>query len=194
METLVQVLVATVITLAIGVALGIASARNDRFQKILRPGLDVAQTMPSFVYLLPAFVLFDAGRFTAIAAAVIFALPPVIRLVDVGIRAVPATLIEAAMSSGTTSRQLLTKVQLPVARPAVQLATNQALILVLSMVVVGGLVGGQALGYNVVAGFAQNDLFGLGLASGIALVLLGILLDRVTREDTRVPDGLGGRH
>ena len=111
----------------------------------------------------------------------IFALPPVIRLVDVGIRAVPTTIIEAATSSGSTSRQLLTKVQLPVARPAIGLAVNQCLILVLSMVVVGGLVGGQALGYNVVAGFARNELFGLGLASGIALVLLGITLDRLSR-------------
>lgn len=185
METLVQVIVATIITLAIGVGLGIASARSDRFARVLRPGLDVAQTMPSFVYILPAFVLFGAGRFTAIIAAVVFALPPVIRLVDVGIRQVPKTIIEAATSSGTTSRQLLTNVQLPVARPAIGLAVNQCLILVLSMVVVGGLVGGQALGYNVVAGFVRNELFGLGLASGIALVLLGITLDRLSRGRPR---------
>jgi glycine betaine/proline transport system permease protein len=142
--------------------------------------------MPSFVYLLPAFVLFDPSRFTAIFAAVIFALPPVIRLVDVGIRGVPFSIVEAATSSGADSRQLLTKVQLPIARPALQLATNQAVILVLSMVVVGGLVGGQALGYDVVAGFSQNRLFGMGLAAGIALVLLGIMLDRMTA-------GAGGR-
>jgi glycine betaine/proline transport system permease protein len=181
METLVQVLVATVITFAIGLGLGILSARNDRFSKMLRPLLDVAQTMPSFVYLLPAFVLFDPSRFTAIFAAIIFALPPVIRLVEVGIRTVPATIIEAATSSGSTGRQLLTKVQLPVAGPALQLAANQAVILVLSMVVVGGLVGGQALGYDVVAGFSQNRLFGMGLAAGIALVLMGIALDRITQ-------------
>jgi glycine betaine/proline transport system permease protein len=180
METLVQVLIATVVTLAIGITLGIASARSDRVQRIMRPGLDVAQTMPSFVYILPAFVLFDASRFTAIFAAVIFALPPVIRLVDVGVRGVPASIIEAATSSGVDDRQLLTKVQLPVARPALQLATNQAVIFVLSMVVVGGLVGGQALGYDVVAGFSQGYLFGMGLAAGIALVLLGVMLDRMT--------------
>ena len=185
METLVQVIVATIMTLAIGVGLGIASARSDRFSRWLRPGLDIAQTLPSFVYILPAFVLFEAGRFTAIIAAVIFALPPVIRLVDVGIRAVPAAIVEAGTSSGATSRQLLTKVQLPVARPAIGLAINQCLILVLSMVVVGGLVGGQALGYNVVAGFARNELFGLGLASGVALVLLGIALDRLSRGTPR---------
>jgi glycine betaine/proline transport system permease protein len=180
METLVQVLLATAITLTIGILVGILAARNDRFQQILRPGLDVAQTMPSFVYLLPAFVLFDASRFTAIVAAVIFALPPVIRLVDVGIRGVPPSIIEAATSSGVDGRQLLTKVQIPVARPALQLATNQAVILVLSMVVVGGLVGGGGLGYDVVAGFSQNTLFGMGLAAGIALVLLGVMLDRMT--------------
>jgi glycine betaine/proline transport system permease protein len=181
METLVQVLIATVVTFALGMALGIVSARSDRFSKGLRPFLDVAQTMPSFVYLLPAFVLFDPSRFTAIFAAVIFALPPVIRLVDIGIRAVPATIIEAGVSSGSSGRQLLTKVQLPVARPALQLALNQAVILVLSMVVVGGLVGGQGLGYDVVAGFSQSRLFGMGLAAGMALVLMGIALDRMTQ-------------
>ena len=180
METLVQVLIATAITLAIGISLGILTARSDRFRNFLRPGLDVAQTMPSFVFILPAFVLFDASRFTAIFAAVIFALPPVIRLVDVGLRGVPTTIMEAATSSGADNRQLLLKVQLPVARPALQLATNQAVIFVLSMVVVGGIVGGQALGYDVVAGFAQNSLFGMGLAAGIALVLLGVMLDRMT--------------
>ncbi|HSL77306.1 MAG TPA: ABC transporter permease subunit [Candidatus Limnocylindrales bacterium] len=181
METMVQVLVATVITFAIGLGLGILAARSDRFSRTLRPFLDIAQTMPSFVYLLPAFVLFDPSRFTAIFAAIIFALPPVIRLVEVGIRTVPTTIIEAATSSGSTARQLLTKVQLPVAGPALQLAANQAVILVLSMVVVGGLVGGQALGYDVVAGFSQNRLFGMGLAAGIALVLMGIALDRITQ-------------
>jgi glycine betaine/proline transport system permease protein len=180
METLVQVLIATIITFALGLAIGIGSARSDRFAKFLRPILDTMQTMPSFVYILPAFVLFDASRFTAIVAAIVFAVPPVIRLVDVGLRSVSPTIKEAAVSSGASSRQRLTKVELPVARPALQLALNQAVILVLSMVVVGGLVGGQALGYDVVAGFSQNRLFGMGLAAGIALVLLGVMLDRMT--------------
>jgi glycine betaine/proline transport system permease protein len=180
MQTLMQVIVATLVTFAIGLVLGIASARSDRFARFLRPGLDVAQTMPAFVYLLPALILFEASRLTAIFAAVIFALPPVIRLVEVGIRAVPSTIIESATSSGADGRQMLTKVQLPIARPAIQLAANQAVIIVLSMVVVGGLVGGQALGYDVVAGFSQNHLFGMGLAAGFALVLLGVMLDRMT--------------
>ncbi len=181
METLMQVLVATAATFLIGLAIGIASARSDRVARVLRPVLDTAQTLPAFVYLLPALILFEASRMTAIFAAVIFALPPVIRLVDVGIRAVPATIIESATSSGINSRQMLTKVQLPIARPAIILAANQAVIIVLSMVVVGGLVGGGALGYDVVAGFSQTRLFGLGLAAGFALVFLGIMLDRMTQ-------------
>ena len=180
METLMQVLVATAATFLLGLALGIVSARSDRAARIMRPVLDTAQTLPAFVYLLPALILFEASRMTAIFAAVIFALPPVIRLVDVGIRAVPATIIESATSSGADGRQMLTRVQLPIARPAIILAANQAVIIVLSMVVVGGLVGGGALGYDVVAGFSQTRLFGLGLAAGFALVMLGVMLDRMT--------------
>lgn len=187
METLLQVLVATAITLAIGLVLGVLSARSDRFAAALRPFLDAAQTMPAFVYLIPAFVLFDPSRFTAIFAAVIFAVPPVIRLVDVGIRLVPEPIVEAATSSGASGWQTLTKVRLPVAAPALLLALNQAVILVLSMVVIGGLVGGQALGYDVVAGFSQGRLFGMGVCAGIALVLLGIVLDRVTQGAGRRP-------
>jgi glycine betaine/proline transport system permease protein len=181
MATLAQVLVAAILTLAIGLALGIASARSDRFSAFLRPLLDAAQTMPAFVYLIPAVALFAPTRFTAIMAAVIYAVPPVIRLVEIGIRTVPATVREAAVSAGTTKRQLLWKVELPVARPVLLLAANQGIILVLAMVVVGGLVGAGALGYDVVAGFARRDFFGEGVAAGIAIVLLGITLDRITQ-------------
>lgn len=181
MATLAQVLVAAVLTLALGLVLGIASARNDRFARVLRPVLDGAQTMPAFVYLLPAVALFGPTRFTAIVAALIYAVPPVIRLVEIGIRGVPATVREAAVAAGATKRQLLWKVELPVARPALLVAANQGIILVLAMVVVGGLVGGGALGYDVVAGFSRRDFFGEGLAAGIAIVLLGITLDRITQ-------------
>jgi glycine betaine/proline transport system permease protein len=165
----------------VGLLLGIASARNDRLAAGLRPVLDGAQVMPSFVYLVPAFVLFDPSRFTAIFAAMIFAVPVVIRLTEAGIRMVPESLVEVATASGATGWQVLVKVRLPSARPAILLAANQAVILVLSMVVVGGLVGGGALGYDVVAGFSQARLFGMGLAAGIVLVLLGIMLDRMTQ-------------
>jgi glycine betaine/proline transport system permease protein len=181
MQTLTQVLVAGAITLAVGVVLGIASSRSDGFARILRPLLDFAQTMPAFVYLIPAIALFGPTRFTAIVAAVIYAVPPVIRLTDVGLRTVPVAPREAAISQGATSRQLLWKVDLPLARPALLVATNQGLILVLAMVVVGGLVGGGALGYDVVAGFARRDYFGEGLAAAIAIVVLGIMLDRITQ-------------
>ncbi len=181
MATLTTVLVAAVLTLSLGVLIGILAARSNRFSLAIRPFLDAAQTMPAFVYLIPAVALFDPTRFTAIVAAVIYAIPPVIRLVEAGIRTVPATVVEAATSAGTTSRQLLWKVQLPMARPALLLAANQGIILVLAMVVVGGLVGAGGLGYDVVAGFARRDFFGEGFAAGIAIVLLGVMLDRITQ-------------
>jgi len=181
METLVMVIVATILTLVAGLILGIASARSDQFAAALRPLLDAAQTMPAFVYLIPAVFLFGPTRFTGIVAALIYAVPPVIRLVEVGIRTVPATVLEAAAASGATRRQLLWKVQLPLARPALLVAANQGIVLVLAMVVVGGLVGAQALGYDVVAGFARRDFFGEGLAAGFAIVLLGVMLDRITQ-------------
>jgi glycine betaine/proline transport system permease protein len=181
MQTLAQVLVATVLTLAIGVALGVCAARWKVFAGIQRPVLDAAQTMPSFVYLLPALALFGAGRFTAIVAAVIYAVPPVARLVEDGIRGVPPTTVEAAAASGSTPLQLLWKVQLPMARRALLLAANQGIVMVLAMVVVGGMVGAGALGYDVVSGFAQLEDFGKGLLAGLATVLLGVLLDRITQ-------------
>jgi glycine betaine/proline transport system permease protein len=181
MQTLTSVLVATVVTLVIGIVFGIWSARSDRVQAVLRPFLDAAQTLPAFVYLIPAIALFAPSRFTAIVAAVIYAVPPVIRLVDAGIRTVPAAAIEAGTAYGSTSRQLLWKVQLPLARRSLLAATNQGIVLVLAMVVIGGLVGAGALGYDVVAGFAQGADFGKGLAAGTAIVLLGIMLDRITQ-------------
>jgi glycine betaine/proline transport system permease protein len=181
MATLANVLVGTLLTLILGLAIGIQTARNQRLRAVLRPVLDAAQTMPAFVYLIPALALFSPTRFTAIVAAVIYAAPPVIRLVEVGIRAVPAATIEAAVASGATRRQLLWKVQLPMSRQALLLATNQGIVMVLSMVVIGGLVGAGALGYDVITGFARGEQFGKGLAAGVAIVLLGILLDRITQ-------------
>jgi len=186
METLTTVLVAAVLTLAGGIVLGVVAARSPRYAAIQRPFLDAAQTMPSFVYLLPAVALFGATRFTAIVASVIYAVPPVIRLVEDGIRGVPPTVVEAATAAGSTKTQLLWKVQLPMARRGLLLAANQGIVMVLAMVVVGGLVGAGALGYDVVAGFAQREDFGKGLAAGVAIVLLGVMLDRITQ-------GAGGR-
>lgn len=181
METLTTVLVGTLLTLIVGVAIGVQTARHDRFRAILRPILDAAQTLPAFVYLIPALALFNPTRFTAIVAAIIYAAPPVIRLVEVGIRTVPSTVLEAATASGATRRQLLWKVQLPMARHALLLAANQGIVMVLSMVVIGGLVGAGALGFDVITGFARGEQFGKGLAAGMAIVLLGIMLDRITQ-------------
>ncbi|GGO07267.1 glycine/betaine ABC transporter permease [Microbispora rosea subsp. aerata] len=181
METLTIVLVASVITIAVGLLLGVAAARWRWFAAGLRPLLDAAQTMPSFSYLLPAVALFGNGRFTAIMASFIYAVPVVARLVEDGLRTVPATVMEAAKSAGSTNRQLLWKVQLPMARGSLLLAANQGIVMTLAMVVIGALVGAGALGYDVVAGIAQQEDYGKGLAAGVALVLLGVMLDRITQ-------------
>ena len=181
MATLASTLVATAAVMALGVVVGVWMGRSYHADRIIRPVLDAAQTMPAFVYLVPFLALFAASRFTAIVAAVVFAAPVAIKIVADGIREVSPTTVEAATASGSSTWQTITKVQLPMARQALVLATNQGLIYVLSMVVVGGLVGAGALGYDVVAGFSQGQLYGKGLAAGLAIVVLGVLLDRLTR-------------
>jgi glycine betaine/proline transport system permease protein len=181
MTTLAATLIATAATVALGVVVGVWMGRNRRVDAMIRPVLDAAQTMPAFVYLVPFLALFSPSRFTAIAAAVVYAAPVSIKIVADGVVAVPVTAVEAATAAGSTAWQTITKVQLPMARQSLTLAVNQGLCYVLAMVVVGGLVGAGALGYDVVAGFVQDQLFGKGLAAGLAIVLLGILLDRITR-------------
>jgi glycine betaine/proline transport system permease protein len=181
MITLAQVLVATALTMAVGLALGVAAARSDRFSRIQRPVLDALQTLPAFVYLIPAVALFAPTRFTAILAAVVYAVPAVIRLVEIGIRTVPTSAREAATAAGATKRQLLWKVELPMAKAALLVAANQGIVLVLAMVVIGGLVGGGGLGFDVVAGFSKYSDYGEGAAAAIACVFLGIALDRITQ-------------
>jgi glycine betaine/proline transport system permease protein len=185
MVTLASTLVATVIVIALGVVFGVWLGRNRRADAVIRPSLDAAQVMPGLVYLVPFVGLFGVSRLTAIIAAVVFAAPVAIKIVADGVRGVPATVVEAATASGSSTWQIITKVQLPMARRALTLAANQGLIYVLSVVVLGALVGAGALGYLVVAGFSQSDLYGKGLAAGVAIVLLAILLDRVTQAATR---------
>jgi glycine betaine/proline transport system permease protein len=181
MATLASTLVATVAVMALGIVVGVWMGRSSSADRVIRPVLDAAQTMPAFVYLVPFLALFAASRFTAIVAAIVFAAPVAIKIIADGVRAVSPTTVEAATASGSSAWQTITKVQLPMARQALTLATNQGLIYVLSMVVVGGLVGAGALGYDVVAGFSQGQLYGKGLAAGVAIVVLGVLLDRLTR-------------
>ena len=185
MDTLAAVLVATVIVVALGVVVGVWMGRSPTADKIVRPFLDAAQTMPSFVYLVPFLALFSASRFTGIVAAIVYAAPVSIKIMADGIRGVSPETVEAARSVGSSSWQVISKVQLPMAVRSLTLATNQGLIYVLSMVVVAGLVGGGALGYLVVAGFSQTSLFGKGLAAGLAIVLLGTILDRTTAAASR---------
>lgn len=181
MVTLTMTLIATVIVMLIAVLLGVAMGRNRKVDVVARPFLDAFQTIPPFVYLVPALALFSVGRFTAIVAAVAYGLPIAAKLVADGIRGVSATTVEAARSTGISTWQMITKVQLPMARESLILATNQGLLYVLSMVVIGGMVGGGSLGYIVVTGFSQAEIFGKGLAAGIAITALGIMLDRIAR-------------
>ncbi|MER5626375.1 ABC transporter permease subunit [Streptosporangium sp. NPDC002544] len=188
MVTLASTLVATVLVMILGVAFGVWMGRSDRVDQLVRPVLDAGQTMPPFVYLVPILGLFGATRVTAITAAVVYAAPVAIKLTADGIRGVSPSAVEAATAAGSNTWQLITKVQLPMARSAVTLAACQGLIYVLAMVVVGGLVGAGALGYDVVAGFSQLQLRGKGLAAGVAIVVLGIMLERITRTAARRAD------
>ncbi|MFG2891920.1 ABC transporter permease [Streptomyces sp. NPDC048248] len=184
MNTLSQVIAALAATLILGFGIGILASGSERFERLLRPVLDVMQTMPQFVYLIPVVALFAVGRAPAVAAAVIYALPAVIRITTQGLRQVDPAAMESARSLGATRWQLLRQVQLPLARPSMLLAVNQGVVLVLAVVIIGGLVGGGALGYDVVTGLATGDL-ALGLVAGVAIVCLGLVLDRVTQPTER---------
>jgi glycine betaine/proline transport system permease protein len=195
MVTLAATLVATVMVMALGVVIGVWMGRDDRADGAIRPVLDAGQTMPAFVYLVPILGLFGATRFTAIIAAVVYAAPVAIKLVADGIRGVSVSTVEAATAAGSSTWQIISKVQVPMARSAVALAASQGLCYVLAMVVVGGLVGAGALGYDVVSGFSQLQLRGKGLAAGLAIVVLGILLAAVTKAAARRADAAAhGRH
>jgi glycine betaine/proline transport system permease protein len=180
MVTLSMTLLAAVMTMGIGVGIGVWMGRSRRVDALARPFLDALQTLPAFVYLIPLLALFGAGRFLAIVAAVAYAAPVAIKIAADGIRGVAPTTVEAAESLGTNRWQMIGKVQLPMARGSMVLAANQGLLFVLSMVVIGGLVGGGGLGFLVVNGFSQAEDFGKGLAAGIAITALGVMLDRIT--------------
>ncbi|HEY4332083.1 MAG TPA: ABC transporter permease subunit, partial [Ilumatobacteraceae bacterium] len=180
MDTLSQVLVAVVLTIALAIPIGIWAARSRLVERLIRPLLDVAQVMPAFVYLVPVLVLFHVGRTPGVIASAIYAIPPAIRLTTLGLREVPFAPREAATSFGATPRQELIKVQLPLAARAIMLAINQAIIMVLSMVVIAALIGAGGLGLEAVYGLTKKQI-GEGTAGGLAIVFLAIVLDRVTQ-------------
>ena len=179
MITLSQVLIATVIVMILGVILGVAAGRSERVERVLKPFLDAGQTLPAFVYLVPVLALFGPTRFAAIVCGVFYAAPVVVRIVADGVRGVPKEMVEAAIASGSSTAQVVTKVQLPASKKSLLLGANQGLIFVLAVVVIGGLVGAGGLGYLVLQGASKPELQGKGLAAGLAIVLLGIVMDRI---------------
>jgi glycine betaine/proline transport system substrate-binding protein len=179
METLSLVLVSSVAALVIGIPLGVLSARAPAFSAVARPVLDFMQTMPAFVYLIPAISFFGLGEVPGVIATMIFAIPPGVRLTELGIKQVDRETVEAAEAFGTPPGRVLTRVQLPLALPTIMTGVNQAIMLSLSMVVVAGMVGAEGLGANVFGAITQYDL-GAGAESGLAVVVLAIILDRMT--------------
>ena len=180
MDTLSQVIVATLITVIIAIPLGILAAFNDTFEAFLRPILDTLQTIPFFVYLVPVIMLFNVGRVPGIMASVLYALPPGIRLTNLGIRQISPQIIEASTAFGAASRQTLIKIQIPLARPSIMMGINQIVMMVLAMVVVAGLVGGGGLGLEAVIGLAKNQT-GRGIEAGLAIVIMAMIMDRITQ-------------
>lgn len=191
MVTLSMTLIATAFVVLIGIVLGVWAGRSERVDRILKPFLDAGQTMPAFVYLVPVLALFGPTRFAAIVLGVVYAAPVVIRIVADGVRKVPKETVEAAISSGSTTLQVITKVQLPTSRRSILLGANQGLIFVLAVVVIGGFVGAGGLGYMVIVGQSKPELAGKGLAAGIAIVLLGIILDRIAQGRPRKQGPVG---
>ncbi|WP_316356065.1 proline/glycine betaine ABC transporter permease [Devosia sp.] len=178
MQTLALMLVATLVSVLIGLPIGILCAKNRIARTITLPVLDVMQTMPSFVYLIPVLMLFGLGKVPAILATVVYAVPPLIRLTDLGIRQVDAEVVEAATAFGTAPARLLFGVELPLATPTIMAGLNQTVMMALSMVVVASMIGARGLGEQVLNGIQTLDV-GRGLEAGIGIVILAIVLDRI---------------
>lgn len=180
MTTLAMIVTAVVFCAAVGVPLGIAAARSDRFASVLRPILDVMQTIPPFVYLVPIVMLFGVGMVPGVIATIIFALPPIIRLTNLGIRQVREELVEAGYAFGATRRQVLWEIQVPLALRTIMAGLNQTLMLALSMTVIAALIGAGGLGLTVYTGLGRLDV-GAATEGGVGIVLLAIVLDRITQ-------------
>ena len=184
MRTLAIVIASVAVSLLIGFPLGVFMARSDRVQAILQPFLDAMQTMPSFVYLIPAMMLFGLGKVPAVFATVIYAVPPIIRLTDVGIRGVPETVVEAARSFGASDRQVLFDVQLPLAFPSIMVGINQTTMMALAMVVIASMIGARGLGLEVLKAINRIEV-GHGFTAGASIVFLAIVIDRISSAFAR---------
>jgi glycine betaine/proline transport system permease protein len=179
--TLSLVISSSLVALALGIPIGIAMARSDTVEALVRPVLDFMQTMPPFVYLIPAAIFFGLGKVPGAIATLVFAMPPAVRLTNLGIRQVSREHVEAGQAFGCTDRQLLFKVQLPLAMPSIMAGVNQTLMLALSMVVIASMIGAGGLGNTVLTGIQRLNV-GLGFEGGLGVVLLAILLDRITQS------------
>jgi glycine betaine/proline transport system permease protein len=180
-STLSLVLSATLFSLLLGIPLGIAMAKSDLVERITRPVLDFMQTMPAFVYLIPAVMFFGLGQIPGTISTIIFAMPPAVRLTNLGIRQVPKETVEAGLAFGCTPRQLLFKVQIPNAMPSIMAGVNQNIMLALSMVVIASMIGAGGLGDPVLRGIQRLDI-GMGFEGGLGVVLLAIILDRISQS------------
>lgn len=181
LETLALVFSSTLLALLLGIPMGICMAKKEMAEKMIKPVLDFMQTMPAFVYLIPSVIFFGLGKMPGAIATIIFAMPPVVRLTNLGIRQVPEDVIEAAVSFGSTSGQMLRKVQIPLAMPTILTGVNQTIMLSLSMVVISAMIGARGLGEIVLNGVTQMQI-GKGFEGGIAVVILAIILDRLTQS------------
>ena len=180
MATMAMVSVATLMCIAIGIPIGIAMARSDRLQAIITPILDVMQTIPSFVYLIPVVMLLGIGKAPALIAVLVYAIPPIVRLTNLGIRLVQEDVLEAADSFGASYRQRLFGVQIPLALPNIFAGVNQTIMMALAMVVIAAMIGAGGLGTPVLRAIS-NQYLALGMLNGIAIVILAIIFDRVSQ-------------
>jgi len=189
MTTMSIVLTALVVCLALGLPLGILAARSDRFFRVIRPFLDGMQTIPAFVYLVPIVMLFGIGNVPGVIVTVVFAVPPLIRLTNLGIRQVPSEVVEATMAFGGSKNQILWKVQIPLALPTIMAGVNQTLMMALSMAVIASMISVGGLGQMVLRGIGRLDM-GFATVGGIGIVALAIVLDRLTQG---VADAMASR-
>ena len=184
LETIALVMITVTLSIVIAVPLGVWASQSDRLDRGLRPFLDAAQTMPSFVYLVPMIALFSVGAVPAIMATLVYAVPPAVRLTNLGIRQLPEETIEAAESFGLTRRQMLLKVKIPLAMPTIMAGVNQTTLMALAMIVIGSLVGAPGLGFDVLQGLGRLES-GNALLAGLGIVALAIIIDRITQAIAR---------